>query len=153
MMMGHQGLRKESNTIAIVVLCFGISYLLRWLWDTYFKDELYDATYFGYLLTSNLGIIIFSDGLTLFSLLWFHFINFEAPKDPVADDSESILDESESSQNNKVNDLLHFSSGSIDEIRRPSGETLESSQQVTSRDPGSLDAQHSLPKNNATDQK
>ena len=72
---------RESFTITFILFCFGISFLIRWLWDSFFRESLDEKSHFEYLLVSDLVVIFLSDGLTQLALLVFHHINFKVPKE------------------------------------------------------------------------
>ncbi len=58
----------------MILAFFEISYLIRFVWDDYLNENLYDGSNFYYELSYDL--VGYADGMSFVALLLFHRSNF-----------------------------------------------------------------------------
>ena len=68
--------RREKCTLAIILIFFGLSYLVRFVWDEFLHELLcsLESLFFNWLVYDLIGYI---DGLSFAALLLFHKSNFK----------------------------------------------------------------------------
>ena len=71
--------RKEKCTLAIILIFFGLSYLIRFVWDEFLNALLMELEWY-FIVELGYDIVCFFDGLSLAALLLFHKSNFKVKR-------------------------------------------------------------------------
>ena len=70
--------KREQRTLAIILVFFGLSYLIRFIWDAYLEAKIRSESIFEFEMVYDL--VNFADGVSFAALLLFHNKNFKMQK-------------------------------------------------------------------------
>ena len=81
--------KEEKFTLTIILVCFGLSYLIRFVWDEVLSGRLKDEDQM-FLFYFVYDLVTYFDGMSFAALLFFHRSNFRVAEPVTLSQSTSM---------------------------------------------------------------